>query len=96
MKPPRLEINEPRYEVRVNGKEIPLAAKEYDILLLLKKTNVVMTREELFNKVWVNRSEDFEFESRNVDQHICRLRKKLGDSFIKTVPNRGYKFAAIP
>ena len=93
MKPPRLEIDEPRYEVRVDGKEVILAAKEYDILLLLKTTNVVMTRQELFDTVWP-KGKSLDFDSRTVDQHVCRLRRKLWPDIIKTVSSRGYKFAA--
>ena len=89
----QLEIDESRYEVRVDRKEVSLAAKEWDILLLLKSTNVVMTRREIFDTVWPKGS-TLDYDSRTVDQHICRLRRKMWNSIIKTVPNRGYKFAA--
>lgn len=93
MKTLTLKINEPRYEVMIDGKEVHLAPKEYDILLLLKKKNVTMSREDLMASLWKGPSATSP-DTRTVDQHIARLRRKIGREFITTVPSRGYKFSA--
>lgn len=79
--------------VKYNGVEIPLTAKEFELLsCLMKNKNHVMTRDMLMDKVW-----GFEFEgiSRTVDMHVTTLRKKLENAgcvnFIKTVRGIGYK-----
>ena len=79
--------------VKYNGVEVPLTAKEFELLsCLMKNKNHVMTRDMLMDKVW-----GFEFEgiSRTVDMHVTTLRKKLENAgcvnFIKTVRGIGYK-----
>ena len=77
-------------KVTVNGVEVVLTFKEFELLFyLLKNKGIVMTRDKLLKFVW---GYDFEGESRTVDVHIKTLRQKLGDSgnIIETVRNVGY------
>ena len=75
--------------VKKNGKEISLTPKEFDLLsLLIQNKNFALYRETIFEKVW---GEDLEFETRTLDLHIQRLRKKLDwKDKIKTVYKIGY------
>lgn len=75
--------------VKKNGKKIELTPKEFDLLLLLvRNQNIALYREGMFEKVW---GEDFEFETRTLDLHIQRLRKKLDwKDKIKTIYKIGY------
>ena len=74
--------------VKKDGKEISLTPKEFDLLaLLIQNKNFVLYRETIFEKVWG----ELEFETRTLDLHIQRLRKKLGwKDRIKTVYKIGY------
>lgn len=85
-------INTVERQVYIDGEEIILTPKEYDLLLVLcENPRKVFSRENLLELVW-----KFEYigDSRTVDMHIQRLRKKLGkySFFIKTVFGIGYKF----
>ncbi len=99
----RMEIEEPviRFKeieivtservVKKSGKEIELTPKEYDLLLkLYNNKGKIFTRAELLDFVW---GYDYAGDTRTVDTHIQRLRKKLdaGD-LITTVFSIGYKF----
>ncbi len=89
-----IKMDSRRYELKVNGKEVYIAPKEWGILeALMNADGAVITREGLMNKVWPLGAVT---ETRTVDQHIARLRGKLGKagSCIITVPTRGYKFKA--
>lgn len=67
-----------------------LTAKEFDLLVeLLQNKNVALYRERLYEKVW---NEPFLGETRTLDSHIQRLRKKLGwEERIKTIFRVGYR-----
>jgi DNA-binding response OmpR family regulator len=85
-------INTQERQVYIDGEEVFLTPKEYDLLLVLcENQRKVFSRENLLELVW-----KFEYigDSRTVDMHVQRLRKKLGkySSFIKTVFGIGYKF----
>jgi DNA-binding response OmpR family regulator len=73
-----------------NGAEIPLTNREFQLLMaLLHRPGVVFTREQLLAQVW---GIDFMGETRTVDVHIQRLRKKLGwEEYIATVHRAGYR-----
>lgn len=73
-----------------NGKEVELTAKEYDLLVeLVQNKNVAQHRDRLYEKVW---KEPFMGETRTLDTHIQRLRKKLGcEEHIKTIFRIGYR-----
>jgi two-component system alkaline phosphatase synthesis response regulator PhoP len=85
-----LKIDKERYLVYKNDSEIALPKKEFSLLLLLvSKTHKVFTREEIFEKIWGN---DIIVGDRTIDVHIRKLRKKIGENYIKTVKGVGYKF----
>lgn len=75
--------------VEKEGKNICLTPKEFDLLvLLIQNKNLTLYREVLFEKVW---GHELEFQTRTLDQHIQRLRQKLGwEDKIKTVYKIGY------
>ncbi|EHJ01706.1 two component transcriptional regulator, winged helix family [Clostridium sp. DL-VIII] len=88
-----IKINEDSREVFKGGHIIKLKPKEYDLLLTFAKNrNIVMSREKLLEKIW---GYDFEGDSRTVDVHVQRLRKKLesesSESIIETIFGVGYK-----
>ena len=64
--------------VTVNGKEVVLTHKEFELLYyLMKNQEIVLSRNKIMNEVW---GFDFEGETRTIDVHIRTLRLKLGDS----------------
>lgn len=87
-----LTIDLAKYEVYVNGRQVDLTFKEYELLkFLASNRGRVFTRDTLLNKVW---GYDYFGGDRTVDVHIRRLRSKIEDSthtFIETVRNIGYK-----
>lgn len=85
-------VNTLERQVYIDGEETILTPKEYDLLMVLcENQRKVFSRENLLELVW-----KFEYigDSRTVDMHVQRLRKKLGkySFFIKTVFGIGYKF----
>ena len=86
-----IEIDENKHTVLVDGAEIDLTYKEYEILKhLIRNKGIVLTRDRLMEIVW---GYNFEQGNRTVDVHIQSLRKKLGTAgeHIKTIRNVGYK-----
>lgn len=85
-----LEINLEERIVKEDGILIELTLKEFELLtFLVQNKNKVMTREMLLEKVW---GYDYVGESRTVDNHIQKLRKKLAmRDNIKTVFGLGYR-----
>ena len=86
-----IEIIPDMAKVMVNGKEIELTSKEFDILLtLIKNPGRVYTRERLLEMLW-----DYSaiVDERIVDSHIKNLRHKVGEGVIETVRGRGYRVA---
>jgi two-component system alkaline phosphatase synthesis response regulator PhoP len=80
-----------RRTVRVEGKEVILTYKEFELLhYLMMNEDIVLSREKLLDQVW---GVDYCGESRTVDMHVKSLRQKLGKAggIIKTVRNVGYK-----
>lgn len=84
-----LKVDEGKHIVTVDGNEIVLSKKEYDLLvLLLKAKGNVCSREELLSAVW---GENYG-ESRTLDVHIRKLRHKLdNEDLIETVKGFGYR-----
>lgn len=72
------------------GNEIDLTVKEFDLLTeLIRNQNIALYRERLYEKIW---KEPFLGDTRTLDTHIQRLRKKLGwEDHIKTVFRIGYR-----
>ncbi|HXZ58324.1 MAG TPA: response regulator transcription factor [Gaiellaceae bacterium] len=88
----KLEIDAGRREVQVDGEEVQLAPKEFDLLWeLLDHRGLVLTRDQLLERVW---GYTFAGDTRTVDVHVRQLRRKLGEaSPIVTVWGVGYKVA---
>jgi DNA-binding response OmpR family regulator len=88
-----IAIDFERHETLVRGKAAYLAPKEFAILKLLIEANgKVLSREQLLQTIW-GHDKDIEIDTRTVDQHIARLRRKLRSESerIATVPNFGYQ-----
>ena len=86
-----ITIDEERHIVYINGEQVELTYKEYEILkLLIINKGIVLSRDRLMENIW---GYDFEQGNRTVDVHIQSLRKKLGPSgdHIKTIRHVGYK-----
>lgn len=74
----------------VDGEEVILAPKEYELLIyLIKNHKIALSRDKMLTEVW---GYDFPGSDRTIDTHIKNLRKKLGEECIKTVRGIGYKF----
>ena len=90
-----LSVDFARHEVKVKGRTVKLATKEFLLLsLLLESDGKVLSRESLLQTIWEHDA-GLELDTRTVDQHVARLRRKLGSAaeLIETVPNFGYKLA---
>ncbi|HMH31403.1 MAG TPA: response regulator transcription factor [Puia sp.] len=86
-----LTIDPDKFEVIVDGKDITLAKKEFELLYLLaSRPGRVFLRNEILNQVWGN---DVIVGDRTIDVHIRKVRQKLGLDCITTVKGVGYKFA---
>jgi len=86
-----IELDLSGHQLRVRGREVPLTATEFRLLrLLLERSGRVQTRGQLLSDVW-GYAEDI--DSRTVDTHIRRLRRKLGPEAerIETVIGVGYR-----
>ncbi|MBQ1894612.1 MAG: response regulator transcription factor, partial [Clostridiales bacterium] len=72
------------------GELVPLTTKEFDLLdTLIRNRNIALTREYLYESVW---REDYLGQTRTLDNHIQRIRKKLGwEDLIQTVFRIGYR-----
>lgn len=81
------------HTVRRGGKEVQLTNKEYELLLLfVRNRNIALFREALYERVWES---DYMGDSRTVDLHVQRLRKKLHwEDKIKAIYKVGYRLEA--
>jgi len=89
----QISIDFERHEILVAGKPAVLAPKEFAILkLLIEAHGKVLSRDQLLQMIW-GHEKDMEIDTRTVDQHIARLRRKLKTERdrIVTVPNFGYQ-----
>ena len=86
-----LELNLKKRKVQIANKELELTRKEFEILvLLIKSEGYILSREEILDRVW---DEDVVVSKRTIDVHITHLRKKLG-SYGKYIRNKqGYGYA---
>lgn len=85
-----LTIDPERFMVQVDGKDVILAKKEFELLhLLATKPGRVFLRNEILNQVWGN---EVIVGDRTIDVHIRKIRQKLGIDCITTVKGVGYKF----
>lgn len=88
-----IELDAERYEVRVRGKDVPLTSKEFEFLkILLQAGGRALSRDQILEKVW-GYDRSMEIDTRTVDQHVARLREKLGAEAarVATVKNVGYR-----
>lgn len=85
-----VEIDTVSRTVTKAGKQVDLTVKEFDLLVeLVQNKNVALYRERLYEKVW---DEEFMGDTRTLDSHIQRLRRKLNwENYIKTVFRIGYR-----
>lgn len=87
----KLSIDTVRHEIRYNGGEIELTAKEFELLLyMLENKGRVLTRDMILNHVW---GYDYFGSTRTVDVHVTRLRQKIPllTGAISTIKSFGYK-----
>jgi two-component system, OmpR family, alkaline phosphatase synthesis response regulator PhoP len=85
-----IEIDRERYNVKYADKDITLARKEFELLLLLaSKAGKVFLRNEILTTIW---GTDVIVGDRTIDVHIRKIRQKLGVDCISTVKGVGYKF----
>lgn len=85
-----LTIDRASYTVTIDGREITLPKKEFELLhFLAQNPNKVFSREELLQNIW---GTDVYVLARTVDVHIRKVREKIGEDYITTVKGVGYKF----
>lgn len=87
-----IKIDKVAHQVSVDGKQIDMSMKEFELLVYLTdNVGVALSREKILNSVW---NYDYFGDSRTIDSHIKKVRKKLGKkgSHIQTVRGLGYKF----
>lgn len=86
-----LEIDTGNRIVKKAGSPVELTYKEFELLVLLvKNKNIALYREIIYERVW---NDSYQMDTRTVDLHIQRLRKKLGlEKNIQTVYKIGYRF----
>jgi two-component system response regulator RegX3 len=93
--PVRMDVD--RHQVSVNGREIPLPLKEFDLLeYLLRNSGRVLTRAQLIDRVW---GADYVGDTKTLDVHVKRLRARIEPDpgrprFLVTVRGLGYKLQA--
>ena len=87
----KLYVSPSRHLVKVDGKEVSLTLKEFELLcFLLENDGMVLTRDKILARIW---GYDFDGETRTVDVHVRTLPQKLGEcgSLIQTVRGVGHK-----
>ena len=87
-----IEIDKAAHIVRIDGKEIELSYKEFELLsYFIDNKGIALSREKILNNVW---NYDYFGDARTIDTHVKKLRKKMGDKgdYIKTIWGMGYKF----
>ena len=85
-------IDEQGRTVTVDGKNIEMSLREYELLkYLVDNENIALSRDKILNNVW---NYDYYGDSRTIDSHIKKIRHKLGKrgKYIKTMRGIGYKF----
>ena len=90
-----LEVNPLEHKVSVDGEEVVLTFKDYELLKkFLLHPGIVFSRDKLLNDIW---GYEFTGETRTVDVHIRTLRQKLGTAgdLIETIRGVGYRMAAV-
>ncbi len=87
-----IEIDKAAHIVKMDGQEIDLSVKEFELLVyFVENQRIALTREKILNHVW---NYDYFGDARTIDTHVKKLRSKMGDkgNYIKTIWGMGYKF----
>ena len=85
-------INKAAHNVTIDGKEIELSFKEFELLtFFIENKGLALSREKILNNVW---NYDYFGDARTIDTHVKKLRGKMGEKgdLIKTIWGMGYKF----
>ena len=85
-------IDKAAHLVKIDGKEIELSFKEFELLsYFVENQGIALSREKILNNVW---DYDYFGDARTIDTHVKKLRSKLGEkgNYIKTIWGMGYKF----
>ena len=89
-----ITVNKIAHTVTIDGKEIDLSFKEFELLTyFMENRGIALSREKILNNVW---NYDYYGDARTIDTHVKKLRSKMGDKgkFISTIWGMGYKFEA--
>lgn len=89
-----IELDKSAHVVRIDGEEIDLSFKEFELLeYFIENKGIALSREKILNNVW---NYDYFGDARTIDTHVKKLRKKMGGKgdYIKTIWGMGYKFEA--
>ena len=92
MRAGKIELDKSAHSVRVDGKEIDLSYKEFELLAyFIENQGIALSREKILNHVW---NYDYFGDARTIDTHVKKLRSKLGEcgKYILTIWGMGYKF----
>ena len=87
-----IEINKAAHMVKIDGNDIDLSYKEFELLVyFLENRGIALSREKILNHVW---NYDYFGDARTIDTHVKKLRSKMGEKgeLIKTIWGMGYKF----
>ncbi|MDY6305575.1 MAG: response regulator transcription factor [Oribacterium sp.] len=91
-----ITIDKSAHAVSIDGKELELSFKEYELLLyFIENKGIALSREKILNNVW---NYDYFGDARTIDTHVKKLRAKMGEKgdCIRTVWGMGYKFDPNP
>lgn len=89
-----IELNKSAHIVKINGRDIELSYKEFELLAYFMENNgIALSREKILDHVW---NYDYFGDARTIDTHVKKLRSKMGEKgeLIKTIWGMGYKFEA--
>mgnify|MGYP000484244639 FL=1 len=87
-----IRVDKAAHSVAVDGKEIELSYKEFELLTyFMENAGIALSREKILNNVW---NYDYFGDARTIDTHVKKLRAKIGEKgeYIKTIWGMGYKF----
>lgn len=87
-----ISVDRPGHQVKVDGKELELSYKEFELLTyFMENRGIALSREKILNHVW---NYDYFGDARTIDTHVKKLRSKLESKghYIKTIWGMGYKF----
>ena len=85
-------VDKTAHQVTVDGKEIELSFKEFELLtFFMENAGIALSREKILNNVW---NYDYFGDARTIDTHVKKLRSKMGEKgdYIRTIWGMGYKF----